>query len=476
LTLTPKSRPVPVIVAGGSGTRLWPLSRELYPKPFLALTGGQTLLQDTLTRLPEAGYRAPLVICNEEHRFHILDQAAAIGVALDRIVLEPEGRNTAPALTAAALLLERGDPVMVMLPADHAVANRTRFAKCVARACAEAAKGKIATIGIVPESPETGYGYIHGVGKGAVRSVDRFVEKPGVAKAKKLVKSGEYLWNSGIYVVKPSVWLRAIRRFQADIHRACVDAVEAGERDGAFFRLGAQAFRKSPSDSVDYAVMERAAGDPEFKCVVVPFSGGWSDVGSWSAVRERGKQDRGGNVTSGDVVLEGTRNSAVFAEGRLVAALGIENLVIAETADAVLVADLDAAQSLGSFVHGLKGAKREEALIHKRVYRPWGSYEQLVTGPNYQVKRLIVKPGKKLSLQSHKHRSEHWVVVTGTATVVKGEQTLTLRENESVYLPQGTKHRLGNDGDAPLEVIEVQTGDYLGEDDIVRFDDAFGRK
>lgn len=465
-----------MVVAGGSGTRLWPLSRELYPKPFLALTGGQTLLQDTLTRLPGTDYKAPLVICNEEHRFHILDQAGAIGMALDRIVLEPEGRNTAPALTAAALLLERDDPVMVMLPADHAVANRARFAKSVARACAEAAKGKIATIGVVPEGPETGYGYIHGIGKGSVRVVDRFVEKPKPAAARTFVKSGRYLWNSGIYVVKASVWLRALRRFRPDIHRACVDAVEAGERDGTFFRLGAKAFRGSPSDSVDYAVMEQAAGDPEFECVVVPFSGGWSDVGSWSAVRERGKQDRGGNVTSGDVVLEGTRNSAVFAEGRLVAALGCDNLVIAETADAVLVADLGAAQSLSSFVRGLKKANREEALIHKRVYRPWGSYEQLASGPQYQVKRLIVKPGKKLSLQSHKHRSEHWVVVTGTATVVKGEQTITLQPNESVYLPQGTKHRLGNDGDTPLEVIEVQTGGYLGEDDIVRFEDAFGRK
>jgi mannose-1-phosphate guanylyltransferase/mannose-6-phosphate isomerase len=472
---------VPVILAGGSGTRLWPLSRELYPKQLLSLGPAHSLFQETLLRVDGAAGAegaAPLIVCNEEHRFHILDQAEAVGVAPRAIVLEPEGRNTAPALTAAALLLREADPVMVMMPADHAIEDRDAFRACLRSACEQARAGCIATLGVVPRRPETGYGYIRvraGAGEAGALPVEGFVEKPDADTAAAYAASGEYLWNSGVYVLRAGVWLRAIGRFRPDILAACEAAVARGARDGDFFRLDAASFRGSPSESVDFAVMEPASADAGFECRVVPYGGGWSDVGSWQAVWEQGRRDENQNVLSGDVAAQDTHNSLLLSEGRFVAALGCDNLVIAETADAVLVADLRASQGLSAFVRHMKESGREEALIHRRVYRPWGSYESLVRGDNYQVKRLVVRAGRKLSLQLHQRRAEHWVVVRGTAAVIRGEEALTLRENESVFIPPGTKHRLGNEGEVPLEVIEVQTGDYLGEDDIVRFADDFGR-
>jgi mannose-1-phosphate guanylyltransferase/mannose-6-phosphate isomerase len=369
-----------------------------------------------------------------------------------------------------------------MTPADHAVADAEGFRACLGLAVAEAVAGRIATVGIVPHRAETGYGYIHmrgGAGRGAANeavAVDGFVEKPDAAKAASYVASGEYLWNAGVYVVSAAAWLRAMERFRPDILAAVTAAVEGGARDGVFFRLAAAPFRGSPAESVDFAVMEPAASSPDFQCTVIPYRGGWSDVGSWHAVWEQGSRDANGNVLSGDVVAEGTRGSLLLSEGRLVAALGCTDLVVAETADAVLVADLRASQGLSAFVRHIKQGGREEAVIHRRVHRPWGSYESLARGGQYQVKRLTVKPGKQLSLQLHRRRAEHWIVVSGTAAVVRGDEAFTLEANESVFIPRGTRHRLGNPRDVPLEVIEVQTGDYFGEDDIERFADDFGRQ
>ncbi len=471
---------VPIIIAGGSGTRLWPLSRDLYPKQFLSLAGRPSPLQQTLARIEAsaiAGRRPTLVVCNEQHRFLVREQAQVMHCDPGEIVLEPEGRNTAPALTVAAARAGDGDPILMVMPADHELQDDARYARCLEHAITAAAAGSIVTLGVVPTRPETGYGYIRfdASARADVAPVLKFVEKPQRALAEEFVRSGGYLWNSGVFVLRRSTWIRAVQRFQPDIHRHALAAVSAGQSDDIFFRVQPDEFLRCPRISIDYAVMEPASTTPDFNCVVVPLASGWSDIGSWHAVWEREPRGVDGNVCLGDTVVDGTRNSLVLSQGRLVAVLGCENLAIVETADAVLVADLRHAQQLSSLVERLKPEYGELTVSHRMVHRPWGHYESLDRGDHYQVKRVTLQPGKKLSLQRHKHRAEHWVVVRGKATVTRGDDTLQLGENESVYIPQGTIHRLANLQNEILEVIEVQTGAYLGEDDIERLDDDFGR-
>lgn len=472
----------PVVLAGGGGTRLWPLSREHFPKQFLRLNSDLSLLQETLMRLKGlsrfAALENPLVICNEAHRFLVLDHLREIGTAAAAIVLEPEGRNTAPALTCAALMLKEQDPVLLMMPADHLVIDLESFHVAVSRGIGLAAEDSIVTFGIVPDRPETGYGYIRAGDALAdgVFDLQEFVEKPSADVADDYVRSGNFYWNSGIFMMKASVWERAIELCQPDIYRACRDAVANGTRDGDFFRLGADGFRGCPSNSIDYAVMEKICGENKvFQTALVSMDAGWSDVGSWSAVWETTEKSDGDNVLMGDVIAEDTRESIVLSEHKLVTTIGVSNLLVIETADAVLVGDRTRAQDVKSLVNRLKSDQREELISHRQVYRPWGSFISIDSGRNFQVKRLIVKPGKKLSLQLHHRRAEHWVVVKGVATVTVGKETFELVKNQSTYVPADTKHRLENKGEEMLEIIEVQSGDYLGEDDIVRFDDDFGR-
>ena len=487
----------PVVLAGGGGTRLWPLSREHHPKQFLRLDGERSLLQQTLLRLnvpgtnpagtgPDSGFvpdmetLPPLIICNEKHRFLVQHQAREIGVVPGRIVLEPMGRNTAPALTVAALLQESVAAIMVMMPADHRIGDLAEFRRVVAAAAELAATGAIVTLGIVPERPETGYGYIR-LGKplpGSVRAfaLDGFDEKPDAATATRYLKDGGYLWNSGIYVVRVDVWLRAMHLCAPMVIGACTFAVGSMEKDSMFYRLEREPFEKCAAESVDDAVMERLHEFPEIPGAVIPFSGGWSDVGSWSSLWEIVEPDASGNLVQGDVCAVDSRNSAIRSEHRLVAALGVEDLVIVETADAVLVAKRDRAQDVKQIVAWLAEAGRGERLSHRRVYRPWGSFETIDEGERFKVKRITVMPGHSLSLQLHRQRAEHWIVVRGTAAVIRGDESFTLNENESTYIPTGVRHRLGNPGKSALEIIEVQSGAYLGEDDIERFEDAYDRK
>ena len=472
----------PVVLAGGGGTRLWPLSREHYPKQFLSLDGGLSLLQSTLSRLngsfQHATVQPPLVICNETHRFLVQDHINGIDVLSGDILLEPVGRNTAPALTCAAIYLREQDPVLLMLPADHLIDDLDSFNKAVNIGIALAGQGMLVTFGIIPRSAETGYGYIRGgaaLGRGAYQ-LREFVEKPAVDVAEKYVRSGEYFWNSGIFMMKASVWERAIKKFRPDIHAHCETAVTGGSRDGDFFRLQRESFVACPAESVDYAVMEKICdSDQEFQPALISMDAGWSDVGSWSAVWEVTEKSAGANVLKGDVIVEDTESTIVISENRLVATVGVNNLLIIETADAVLVGDRGRSQDVKKLVNRMQADAREELLNHRQVHRPWGSYISIDKGPNFQVKRLIVKPGKKLSLQLHHRRAEHWVVVKGTATVTIGTETFELEKNQSTYIPVETKHRLENKGEEILEIIEVQSGDYLGEDDIVRFEDDFGR-
>jgi mannose-1-phosphate guanylyltransferase/mannose-6-phosphate isomerase len=478
----------PVILSGGSGTRLWPLSREKYPKQLLPLIGEDSLLQATVRRVEGiAGIElaAPMVVCNEEYRFVIAEQLRVMGKP-GTVVLEPKGRNTAPALTIAALAASQkgADPVLLVMPADHVILDKGAFQQVVRQGAALAVAGAMVTFGITPDAPETGYGYIQtGVAfqsDGALR-IARFVEKPDLQTAQAYLAEGNYLWNSGLFMVRASVWLGALGICRPDILAACDAAWAAGKSDGEFVRVGKDEFSICPSDSIDYAVMERIArpdadADAALPAgVVIPLSAGWSDVGAWEALWKALPKDSQGNVAQGDVLLQDCTNTLAMSDGRLIACVGVNDLVVVETADAILVSHKDKTQDVKKIVDHLKAAGRTEGQTHRKVFRPWGSYDSVDNGARFQVKRIIVKPGASLSLQMHFHRAEHWIVVSGTARVTKGTDTLLLSENESTYIPLGTTHRLENPGRVDLEMIEVQSGSYLGEDDIVRFEDAYGR-
>jgi mannose-1-phosphate guanylyltransferase/mannose-6-phosphate isomerase len=467
----------PVILSGGAGTRLWPLSRAVLPKQLLPLVSDKTMLQETALRVADwPGIMAPVVVCGNEHRFLVAEQMREIGVAPLGILLEPEGRNTAPAVAAAAHFLATIDPqaVMLVLPADHVIRDRAAFAAAVGRAATMVGEGALATFGIVPQAPETGYGYIRRGnavdGAEGCYQVARFVEKPDRATAEGFLRDGDYDWNSGMFMFRAERYLAELTRLRPEIAAASEAAVRLGYRDLDFCRLHEASFAACPSDSIDYAVMEHTE-----RAVVVPADIGWSDVGSWSALWEVQQRDANGNSERGDVYLDGVTNSLVRAERRIVAAIGVSDLIIVETQDAVLVAHKDHVQRVKQVVDHLKAKERTEHLHHTRVYRPWGHYEGIDAGDRFQVKRITVKPGEKLSLQMHHHRAEHWVVVSGTARVTCGESVKLLSENESTYIPIGMNHRLENPGKLPLHIIEVQSGSYLGEDDIVRFEDIYQR-
>jgi mannose-1-phosphate guanylyltransferase/mannose-6-phosphate isomerase len=478
---------LPVVLCGGSGTRLWPLSREHYPKQLLPLIGDDSMLQATVRRvvamegLP-GGLLSPLVVCNEEYRFLIAQQLLAGGQKSTAILLEPCGRNTAPALTLAALLSGNGgasEPVLLAMPADHLVSDLDAFHDSVRKAYRLATAGRIVTFGIEPLSEEPGYGYIRvgaPIGEaGGAREVAAFVEKPDRETARSYVNSGDYLWNSGIFMVRPSVWLNAMGRYRPDILAACREAAGGLTRDAQFMRVDNEAFARCPADSIDYAVMEKLAPSGAQAAAVVPLAAGWSDVGAWEAIWKACPKDTQGNVERGDVMSNGTRDSLLIAGDRLVACVGLSDVVVVETADVVLVADRKRTEEVRNIVEELKRRGRSERLAHRKVHRPWGSYDSVDAGERFQVKRIVVHCGAALSLQMHHHRAEHWIVVKGTAQVTRGDETFLLGENQSTYIPPGVTHRLANPGKIPLELIEVQSGGYLGEDDIVRFDDRYGR-
>ncbi len=468
---------VPVVLSGGSGSRLWPLSRELYPKQFLPLVGEHSLVQQTVDRLTGLNsLSAPIVVCNEEHRFLVAEQLRQIGHPPAAILLEPEGRNTAPAIALAALqAVESGDdPVLLVLPADHVIRDTQKFHDAIETALGVAAEGDLVTFGVVPQAPETGYGYIRASESlnddGHAYEVVEFVEKPDKVRAEQYLASGEYVWNSGMFAFRASRYLEELGRREPDMMAACSRAFEQRVVGQDFVRPDADLFKSSPSNSIDFAVMERSDN-----VKVVPLDAGWSDVGSWSALWEAGEQDADGNVCHGDVLTKETRNCYLHGSGRLVATVGLHDHVVVETADAVMVAPKDRVQEVKQLVSQLKTRGRDEALLHRRVYRPWGSYEGVDQSDRFQVKRITVNGGAALSLQMHHHRAEHWIVVRGTARVTRGDEVFLLSENESTYIPIGVKHRLENPGKIPLELIEVQSGAYLGEDDIIRFDDVYGR-
>jgi mannose-1-phosphate guanylyltransferase/mannose-6-phosphate isomerase len=453
----------PVILCGGSGTRLWPLSREHHPKPLHAVNGERTMLQQTALRCAAD----PLVVCNESHRFLVQEQLRRAGVRARSIILEPKGRGTAPALTLAAIhAVTADDPVLVAMPSDHFIARGDAFQRALERGVALATKGSIVAFGVPPGGPETGYGYIRARGD----YIDAFFEKPDAARAQEYFAGGDYLWNAGIFAVRASIWIDAIGGFRPEILKACERAYRQGRRDGGFLRVDATAFAECPADSIDYAVMERVSD-----AMVVRLDAGWSDVGAWDALWGIEEKDANGNVIHGDVHAADTRNALLIAQHRLLACVGLEDVIVVETPDAVMVAHKDKAQAVGALVANLKAAGRTECLTHRKVLRPWGSYDGIESGERFQVKRIVVEPGASLSLQMHYHRAEHWIVVRGTARVTRGDETYLLTENESTYIPPGTRHRLENPGKLPLEIIEVQSGAYLGEDDIVRFEDTYGR-
>ncbi len=476
---------IPVVLSGGSGTRLWPLSREKYPKQLLPLIGEDSLLQATVRRmegLTDVQLGAPLVVCNEEYRFVIAEQLRLIGKK-GTILLEPAGRNTAPALTLAAMatMREGADPVLLVMPADHVIADTKHFQSVVRKGMTLAAEGVVVTFGIKPDSPETGYGYIQSgepIGQDGACRIARFVEKPDLATAQAYLDAGSYFWNSGLFMLRASVWLSAIGFCRADILAACRAAWDQGTVDGDFLRVSREAFTQCPSDSIDYAVMERiAAGDGSLPLgVVIPLAAGWSDVGAWDSLWEVLPKDQLGNVSQGDVMLHDCHNMLVMSEDRLVACVGLEDMVVVETPDAILVAHMSRTQDVKKIVDNLKRQGRPEEQLHRKVFRPWGWYDGIDAGERFQVKRIVVKPGAALSLQMHHHRAEHWIVVRGTAQVTRGDASYLVSENESTFIPLGTRHRLENPGCVPLEMIEVQSGSYLGEDDIVRFEDVYGRK
>ena len=463
---------LPVIMAGGTGSRLWPMSRKNLPKQLLKLDGELTMLQATVDRLQGLPCIAPSVICNEDYRFMVAEQLCQMGSDTSALILEPVGRNTAPAIALAAIEATRqgDDPTMLVLAADHVIRNAEAFRQCVIEGNALVEKGKIVTFGIVATHPETGYGYLKAASKIGASAVEAFVEKPDAATAQRYFDSGDYFWNSGMFMFKASRYLAELGKHRPDILDACQKAMANVGHDLDFTRVDADAFAACPSESIDYAVMEKA-----HDVWVVPMDVGWNDVGSWSALKDIGNKDANGNVCHGDVIMHNTSNSYIRAENKMIATVGLDNVIVVETKDAVLVANGDNAQDIKKIVDKLKAEKRVEHEFHREVYRPWGKYDSIDNGERYQVKRITVKPGEKLSVQMHHHRAEHWIVVSGTALVNRGDEEILLSENQSVYIPLGTVHALENPGKIPLELIEVQSGSYLGEDDIVRFSDRYGR-
>jgi mannose-1-phosphate guanylyltransferase/mannose-6-phosphate isomerase len=467
---------IPVILSGGSGTRLWPVSRKTHPKQFWPLVSEISMLQETCKRTSGTAERDPVVICNEEHRFFVAQQLQEGGYRNPDILLEPVGRNTAPAAAVAAMhtLTEKRDPVLLILPADHVIEDLEGFHRALERGEALAKQGYLVTFGILPGHPETGYGYIQGGAslkedQGAFH-INRFVEKPNLPTAESYLESGDYFWNSGMFMFRASTYLAELEKRHPEMIQHCREACEKAQRDLDFIRLEREAFERCPSDSIDYAVMEHTE-----RGVVIPLDVGWNDVGSWSALWEIGGKDENGNVIQGDVLAIDCKNNYLHSEGRLLAALGLQDLVVVDTPDVVLVAHRNQAQQVKAIVERLDEAQRAEIDIHAQVHRPWGCYQGIDRDERYQVKRISVKPGASLSLQKHHHRAEHWIVVKGSARVTRGEETFLLTENQSTYIPVGELHRLENPGKIPLELIEVQSGSYLGEDDIVRFDDEYGR-
>jgi mannose-1-phosphate guanylyltransferase / mannose-6-phosphate isomerase len=471
---------VPVVMAGGSGTRLWPLSRAGYPKQFLVLSGNTSLFQQAVERLQglagsDIAVGGALVVGNEEHRFLVLDQLREMRAEPSAVLLEPMGRNTAPAVTLAALQARSAgaDPVMVVVPADATVTNTPAYLAAVRGAVHDAAAGAIAILGVTPDRPETGYGYIRAEGAAPSYRVARFVEKPDLATAQDYLATGGYFWNAGMFVLKASTWLAALERFRPDIAAACAAAHAAQSSDAKFVRPGKAEFAAVPAESVDYAVMEKCPGVIDIRMHAL--DAGWNDLGAWDAVWQVLPRDASGNATVGDAIVSDSRNTLVHATSRLVSVVGLDDAVVVETPDAVLVASREKSQDVKKIVAQLGAEQRGEQALHRKVHRPWGWYDSIDAGPRFQVKRILVKPGASLSLQMHHHRAEHWIVVSGTAEVTNGDKVIMLTENQSTYIPLGQVHRLANPGKVPLEIIEVQSGSYLGEDDIVRFEDTYGR-
>jgi mannose-1-phosphate guanylyltransferase/mannose-6-phosphate isomerase len=474
----------PVILCGGSGTRLWPLSRSGFPKQFLCLTGDDSLFQQAAKRLSVLGEQGddvsePIIICHEDHRFLAQEQLREAGIGLGAALLEPVGRNTAPALTLAALqAVELGlDPILVVTPADQTVMDQRAFTLAMHQAVKNAEAGGIVILGIQPDRPETGYGYIKAVSsdaQGAAAKVEKFVEKPNTETAERYLAEGGYCWNAGMFVLKASVWLKALEQFRPDIAQTTQHAWQKRSTDAAFIRPGNAEFKVIPSESIDYAVMERCPGS-NFPIQMVPLDAGWSDLGAWDAVWNVLPKDAHGNAHVGDVLSTDSHNNLVHANSRLVSLVGVDNLVVIETPDAILVANKSRSQEVKQIVAQLQSTNREEHTLHRKVHRPWGWYDSIDEGGRFKVKRIQVKPKASLSLQKHHHRAEHWIVVRGTAEITNGDKVLTLTENQSTYIPLGEVHRLANPGTIPLEIIEVQSGSYLGEDDIVRFEDTYGR-
>ena len=463
----------PVVLAGGTGSRLWPKSRAALPKQFLSLTSNSTMLQDTITRLKGTNAEPPVFICNDAHRFLVAEQLRKKNIEHDGILLEPVGRNTAPAIALAALHATKNenDPVLLVLAADHLIKDQSAFHSAITKAEVLANEGKLVTFGIVPDQAHTGYGYIKA---GNVLNVGfevaDFVEKPELETAKQYVESGDFFWNSGMFMFKASRYIEELGKYHPEMLEICRRAIETEAPDLDFIRVDSEIFSACPDDSIDYAVMEKTDS-----AAMVPLDAGWSDVGSWTSLWETADKDDNGNVCVGDTILENTKNSYVNAEQRLVSVIGLEDVIVVETKDAVMVAHKDDAQSIKAVVNRLKAEKRPEFEFHREVFRPWGSYDSIDSGARFQVKRITVKPGEKLSVQMHHHRAEHWIVVSGSANVTIDDNTQLVTENESVYIPIGAVHALENPGKIPLELIEVQSGAYLGEDDIVRFSDRYGR-
>jgi len=472
---------IPVILSGGSGTRLWPLSRSSYPKQFLSITEEKTLFQLTLDRISNlnqflVNFQNPIIVTNENHRFIVAEQLRQKKIPA-QILLEPIARNTAPAIAVAAelALSRREDPVLLILAADHVIQQQDAFNQSIQVGLAAAEAGQLVTFGIVPTAPETGYGYIKAqqkIEQSELKSypVTEFVEKPNRVTAEQYVADGSYLWNSGMFMFKASTYLLELEKFNPTIAKNAKNAIQNSKNDLDFIRLDKTSFEQCPEDSIDYAVMEKTE-----HAVVVPLNANWNDVGAWNSVWEVSQKDENGNSLRGDVIAQDTHNSLIHAETRLVSTLGLENIVVIETADAVLVADQSKVQDIKKIVEHLKSNQRSEIESHRKVFRPWGSYDSIEHGSRYQVKCIVVNPGQKLSLQMHHHRAEHWIIVNGTAKVRKGDETIILTENQSIYIPLGETHALENPGKVPLELIEVQSGSYLGEDDIVRFEDVYGR-